>query len=470
MQRLAGSAPRTDPNRGNTPAPIDANRRIPELDGLRGVAILLVLFFHSCGSSNFLPRYLVAIARLSWSGVDLFFVLSGFLLGGILLDAKASPVYFKTFYARRAYRILPLYGLTLAVFWLISAVLNIESSNAAFHWLFSGAFPWYVYATFTQNFAMTVSGTLGSAWLGVTWSLAVEEQFYLTLPPIIRYVRRLRLPYVVGAIIVAAPVCRALLRIVSDAEVGSYVLMPCRADALMLGVVAALLFRSDRAFAFLVSHKRLIYGIQTLLLGGMIWMLRKEVGLIPEGTLSEVAFGLPETVEQPLSSISELWLVFRTYGRAAISELNYTWIALFYSGLLLIAATQRESLFSRGLRYRWLMEIGTIAYGTYLFHHGVLGLFYGIVRGALPVIQSVSDLGLTAIALATTLLLAKVSWIYFERPLVRRAHRYRYDFAKEKVPGSTNGSLGSASIPDLRLASATARRTFLAALRSKGKA
>jgi peptidoglycan/LPS O-acetylase OafA/YrhL len=412
---------------GNALEPLDSKRRIPELDGLRGVAILLVLFFHCFASSNFFPRPLLAIARISWSGVDLFFVLSGFLLGGILLDAKASPAYFKTFYARRAYRILPVYGLTLAVFWLITAVLNIEGGNVAFHWLFSGAFPWYVYATFTQNFAMTVSGTLGSAWLGVTWSLAVEEQFYLTLPLIIRYVSRRRLPYVLGAIIVAAPVCRALLRLFyADAEFGPYVLMPCRADSLMLGVAAALLLKSDQAFEFLVRHKRWIYGIQTLLFAGMIWMLRKEAAVVPEGQLSHVSAGSPQMVEHSLSNISELWLVFRIYGKAAISQLNFTWIALFYSGLLLIAVTQRESLFSRGLRNRWLMAIGIIAYGTYLFHLGVLGLYYGIARGRLPIILNFSDLGLTAVALATTLAVAKLSWVYFEKPLVRRAHKYTY--------------------------------------------
>lgn len=355
-------------------------------------------------------------------------MLSGFLLGGILLDAKASPTYFKTFYARRAYRILPVYGLTLIVFWLITAVLNIDGGNVAFHWLLSGAFSWYVYATFTQNFAMTFSGTRGSAWLGVTWSLAVEEQFYLTLPLIIRYVSRRRLPYVLGGIIVAAPVCRALLRIFcADAEFGPYVLMACRADSLMLGVAAALLLKSDQAFEFLVRHKRLIYGIQTLLFAGMIWMLRQQQGKVPEGQLSQVSAGSPQIVEHSLSNISEPWLVFRTYGRAAISQLNYTWIALFYLGLLLIAATQRGSLFSRGLRNRWLMEIGMIAYGAYLFHHGVLGLCYGFAGGRLPVIQSFSDLGLTAIALVTTLILAKVSWVYFEKPLVQRAHKYTYE-------------------------------------------
>jgi len=87
--------------------------RIPALDGIRGLAISLVLVFHTMPGG--LPRHpalwpLIRLGRFCWSGVDLFFVLSGFLIGGILLDAAHSPAYFKTFYIRRAYRILPLYA------------------------------------------------------------------------------------------------------------------------------------------------------------------------------------------------------------------------------------------------------------------------------------------------------------------------------------------------------------------------
>src|SRR5580698_6917955 len=93
---------------------IHSSARIPALDGLRGVAILLVLLYHAVfqfqPDSIFLLR-LLTLGRLTWSGVDLFFVLSGFLIGGILLDVRDSPCYFETFYIRRAFRILPLYGI-----------------------------------------------------------------------------------------------------------------------------------------------------------------------------------------------------------------------------------------------------------------------------------------------------------------------------------------------------------------------
>ena len=102
----------------------DWSVRIPALDGLRGIAILLVLLRHAIfgvtsvqgieAHSRF-ASFVIACGQLSWSGVDLFFVLSGFLIGGILLDARSSPRYFQTFYIRRAYRILPLYFLVIGL-------------------------------------------------------------------------------------------------------------------------------------------------------------------------------------------------------------------------------------------------------------------------------------------------------------------------------------------------------------------
>lgn len=102
-----------DPVTGESQA-FALNQRIPELDGLRGFAILLVLFFHclSLPIAELRPNplaYVKYATRLTWTGVDLFFVLSGFLIGGILVDARDSPRYFPVFYFRRACRILPAY-------------------------------------------------------------------------------------------------------------------------------------------------------------------------------------------------------------------------------------------------------------------------------------------------------------------------------------------------------------------------
>lgn len=161
--------------------------RIAELDGVRGLAIALVLVWHYLASSidqRVAADGLVVLSKvfaLTWSGVDLFFVLSGFLIGGILLDNIDSPTYFRTFYVRRIARILPLYFAWFLLF-LIIVRLGIFRSIPSLEHLFADPLPVWSYVTFTQNFVMTSSYRFGAEWLGVTWSLAIEEQFYLILP------------------------------------------------------------------------------------------------------------------------------------------------------------------------------------------------------------------------------------------------------------------------------------------------
>src|SRR6266403_5622540 len=175
-------------------------KRIPELDGLRGVAIALVLLWHFV----FIPieaapgtfwSYFQATGRLTWSGVDLFFVLSGFLIGGILLDSRDSPNYFRTFYKRRFFRIVPLYGVML-----FTALMVGRGEIDA--WI-----PTLSYFAFLQNLWMARFATFGVL-LAATWSLAIEEQFYLTLPAVIHFVDPRWIIGTLVAGIVAAPATR----------------------------------------------------------------------------------------------------------------------------------------------------------------------------------------------------------------------------------------------------------------------
>ncbi len=167
-------------------------RRIKELDGIRGAAILFVLAYHyfsnGAGINNPIGRQFLKLFSIGWSGVDLFFVLSGFLIVGILLDAKSSNNYFSSFYIRRALRILPLYYLLLTLF----LILPIFISNDG---IFKLTFPFWSYLLFIQNLFM-IKFDLGTSWLGVTWSLAIEEQFYLLLPILVWKLDKKRLVYI----------------------------------------------------------------------------------------------------------------------------------------------------------------------------------------------------------------------------------------------------------------------------------
>jgi len=213
--------------------------RIPALDGLRGIAILLVLLWHA-GFNDPFPGFwssVFAFGRLTWSGVDLFFVLSGFLIGGILLDARDSTRYFRTFYVRRAFRILPLYGVITGLY----IFRRLLSPSVI-------VIPLISYPTFTQNFWMAYFATWGGAGMAATWSLAVEEQFYLTIPLLVRKLTNARLVWVLAFVVVGAPILRTLTLInFEHGRFADYVLMPCRADALCLGVLAAVLVRHQQA-------------------------------------------------------------------------------------------------------------------------------------------------------------------------------------------------------------------------------
>jgi peptidoglycan/LPS O-acetylase OafA/YrhL len=181
------------------------------------LAILLVVFHHYLSgrlqpNSNPIVECLNSASALSWSGVDLFFVLSGFLIGGILLDQRHTENYFKTFYIRRVCRIFPLYFLWLTLFIILN---RLFSPSLHQHWqvdAFGPRYPNWTYALFLQNFLIAKKEIFGPHWLGTTWSLAIEEQFYLVAPLLIRFLPLRKLPYVLVSIILLVPLLR-LIRI-----------------------------------------------------------------------------------------------------------------------------------------------------------------------------------------------------------------------------------------------------------------
>src|SRR5271163_4752017 len=155
-------------------------QRLRQLDAVRGFAVLVV-FVHNI--DIYPSLHLGLIATNGWMGVDLFFVLSGFLITGILLDTKKSNGYFSNFYARRCLRIWPLYYSVILFMFLIVPLLRPSERQDIFG---PRSSPWWAYLLFLQNFLVSVP-TKATGLLGVTWSLAVEEHFYLVWPLIVRF-------------------------------------------------------------------------------------------------------------------------------------------------------------------------------------------------------------------------------------------------------------------------------------------
>jgi peptidoglycan/LPS O-acetylase OafA/YrhL len=347
---------------------LNLSGRIPELDGLRGIAIGMVLFCHYfqlslVGRHGTLLAYLNGVTSLTWSGVDLFFVLSGFLIGGILLDARNSVNYFQVFYTRRFFRIMPIYAVILlavpAFLWLT------RSTGNNFSWLFGDLRPWFSYATFTQNFWMVQAASQGGNWLAPTWSLAVEEQFYLTLPLLVRFLpgRRLIVFLLLG--ICAAPVVRIGLMLHSWENVmAELTLPPCRGDALLTGVLVAVIVRNTKWRALVAEHPRHLRVLFVVLLGGVVFLTRFAPG---------ISFPLMRSA-------------------------GFTWLALFYATTLMLSVTQSGGWLNSLLCKAWLRWLGSIAYGVYLIHQPVQGLLFGCWMGRSPEIRGLQGMLLAMIS------------------------------------------------------------------------
>src|SRR5882762_114777 len=219
--------------------PLNLSGRIPELDGIRGIAIGMVLiahFFLVVSRPGSPLAYALVPLRLDWSGVDLFFVLSGFLIGGILLDNREATNYFRVFYTRRFFRILPAYFRCVSVVYLLMRLIESGTITRLSFLSSINVLPWAPHLPFLQN--LWLAATNAGVILVITWSLAIEEQFYLTLPLLVRFLSPKRLLTLVCVVIVAAPLLRLTLTLMWPGHPwAAFALLPCRADSLMLGVL-----------------------------------------------------------------------------------------------------------------------------------------------------------------------------------------------------------------------------------------
>jgi peptidoglycan/LPS O-acetylase OafA/YrhL len=369
--------------------------RVRALDGLRGVAILLVLLVHFCtqvptpsgaGALELLRR----ACSLGYAGVDLFFVLSGYLIGGILLDHRTSSRLLPAFYARRFFRIVPLYGLLLASFFAARAIPGLSQMNHGAY--FQSTVPTWSFLVFGQNVAMAWQRDIGPYWLGATWSLAVEEQFYLLMPLVAQRLAPRQLPRVCLGAMVLAPVLRCIALQHAQNGPAAIFLLPMRPDGLLAGVWCACLVRDPAAVA-----------------GLRRW---RGVGAAVIGALGAVYIGA-SFWNLPADSLP-------------IATFGYTLFAVLFAALLLEIVVHTDGRAARWLSGRSLAAVGVTSYCTYLFHAPIWYTLHWALLRRPPLHGDWTAGAVTVLAVAATLGAAAASWRWFEGPLLRWARRFSY--------------------------------------------
>ena len=363
-----------------------ADQYLRSLDILRAIAILLVIYWHYiiCGisdnNSDLLLKLMKKTGSWTWSGVDLFFVISGFLIGRILLLNKGAKNFFKTFYFKRLLRIFPLYYLIVCSYFLIALFLSDENMG----WLFQKEYAPWVYLLFLQNFFIAETGFL-SNWLNVTWSLAVEEQFYLLLPLIIYFLPRKAIVGIAFSGVIIAFFYRLL-----STGLGSYVLLIARMDALLTGVIIA------------------------------YYYIRKPVLIVRP---------IVRVVVQLLPVISFLVLFII----CVFTNLNYNggaWIHLtltiLYGSLLFNAVYGFYDSLWRYFDYPIINTIAKYSYCIYLIHQIVNGYMHDLILGNKPLFESLTSILITLFSILITYMLAGLSYKYFERPLLSFGKKISY--------------------------------------------
>ena len=355
---------------------------IPALDGLRGVAIILVLFHHLTihRPTSGVDEWIASVPLFGWSGVDLFFVLSGFLITGILIDLRGSDRFFTNFYARRTLRIFPLYYL------VVFLALHVLPLLPTLHQVIVGPYeipPRWAYWTYLTNFSVAERGFV-HGWLDVAWSLAIEEQFYLLWAPLVFFCPPRYLWMVCVAIIAGEPAARnvAVGRAMDTTAV--YVQTWFRLDGLATGALLA-------------------------------WLLRRNLlpALAPWAPTAAIA-GAVAIVMIVIEGGDSWWW------QPPMQRIGYSVIALT-AGALLVMTLQKDGLWVRMMSAGWLRMFGKYSYCLYLIHLPVMRTIREYVFDPADYAMLAPWVGQAlfyVIATAPAVGLSWLSWQVFEAPIL----------------------------------------------------
>ena len=386
---------------------------IPALDGLRGLAVLIVMVMHFSLVEP-LGGIHATFARLSglgWTGVDLFFVLSGFLITGILYDAKGATHYFRNFYARRTLRIFPLYYAFLVALFVILPLLAPSTAEPEM-----GEERLWMWA-YLGNILMARAG-----WEGLPshtthlWSLAVEEQFYLVWPLVVWWASRTRLVAICIGAIALASITRVALHLLGADPTAGYTLLPARVDTLAIGSLIAILVRDPAGLAWLRRAAKPAF------VGAVIVILAVMSALPVFGTLPP----------------RDVYVQFFAYPAVAI---------VAAACLVMVLQTDSTTRIGRAMSVGALPALGRYSYALYLLHvpirdvirnSGIGSGQAGIVAGSRLPLQ----FAIIAGGIGVTYVVALLSWNLFEKHLLALKRFFPYDGAKLRH-GPPNAVIGA---------------------------
>jgi peptidoglycan/LPS O-acetylase OafA/YrhL len=367
---------------------VSQGAHIPALDGLRGLAVLMVLTLHYGGggaSSPFLPvRFVGKLFHLGWSGVSLFFVLSGFLISGILWDSFSSNHWWRNFYLRRSLRIFPLYYFALLLA-LLAPTAMTHPIAAPFE--LSWSYPLYL-----QNIpGLHLRSVESALYVGHFWSLAVEEQFYLIWP----FLLWLAAPSIPRAMMLCAVTWLlsfgfriVMMGLAADFEWASWFLL-ARAGELSTGAFLALAIRRAD-FRKVVSElsKPILAATAVMLIALFIWS--GDVNMEKSSTIA----------------------------------VGYAVFGIFFAALL--ACCLEKGLWSHVFEWPLLRWIGRISYGVYVYHLLLSAVWLWIAFRIAPNAGKNGRMALVAfVALIGTLIVANLSYRFIESPFLRLKAKFK---------------------------------------------
>jgi peptidoglycan/LPS O-acetylase OafA/YrhL len=353
-------------------------QRIVALDGLRGMMTIIVVVSHYFGE----VEHGISALMAGWVAVNVFFVLSGYLVGRLLLDKMHCDNFLTVFYVRRAFRTLPVYIVCVALVYL--AIYLLEGKP----WLDADVvFPFWSYITFTQNFFMVSQGSIGAHWLAPTWTLSVEEYFYLVGPALFFAVRRQWLLSVLLAIAALSVVARAGVFWGGLAStISALVMLPFLAFVIIAGLVAAILMRDKT-----------------------IDWTRYDLALRIIPIVMLVAAGLLQALDGSGKS-------FGVFGGLLVS----------IGSASLIMSIVRGAPEAKRYESKVLCFFGTTSYSVYLTHLMVLGLMHGAFLGTKPDIATPAQLLVTCAALPVAVLVGWVLTRLVEAPLTAYGRTWKW--------------------------------------------